>query len=133
MNKNFKKIVNVVSIILISLVTIWSILKLIKLIRKYDAFALLQGFARLSSSEDEIVDVSGIGVKFIGRNTAETAESFADYLALEGYKKIGKFGKSDLYEYDGEEIIVKRSKLFSKYYLFEIFNDDYVSRMARLG
>ncbi len=132
MNKNFRKLVNIVSAILITLAAIWSIYKLLELIKKYDLISILLGFSKLATGGQDIVDISDKGVKFLAYNSADAAEAFNDYLEFEGYKKIGRFGKSDLYEYNGEEIIIKRSKLFNKFYLFEIFNDEYVGRTVDL-
>ncbi len=129
-NKN-KKLFHAISSTVLVLLAAWSIYKIIELIQKYDLISVFSGFGMLASSGNDIVDISGYGAKFIGYNTPQTVDAFSDFLSLEGYTKIGKFGKSDLYEYNGEEIIIKRSKLFNKYYLFEIFNDEYLSRMPK--
>ncbi len=113
--------------------SIFSVYKIIQLIKKYDALSLLYGFDQLSRNEDTLVDISKAGTKFLSRKNDEGIEAFKAYLSSENYKFIGKFGRSDLYSIDGIEVIVRRTKLFNKYYLFEIFNEKYFEEKRQIS
>ncbi len=120
-----KKVVKVVSALALTIIVVISIVKLVQLIKKYSFIAMLKGFGILGSGEADLVEISDNGTKFISSNTEEGIEAFEEYLDEIGYKFIGQFGSSNLYEHDGMEIVIKRTKLFGKYYLYEIFNERY--------
>ncbi|MCK8061292.1 MULTISPECIES: hypothetical protein [unclassified Fusibacter] len=120
--KKFLKTIGAVSVIV---VTAYSIYHLIRLIKKYDVLSLLYGFDLLHRGHEGIIDISRKGVKFISRKSEENLDAFSEYLKANGYRLVGRFGRSDLYDYQGVEVIVKQSMLFNKYYLFEVYNESF--------
>ncbi len=120
-----KKILKIFGIVLVSTVAVYSAFKLIKLIKKYSLCPVLSGLSKLGASGADIIDISKNGTKFLSKADQEGIDAFKDYLETVGYKFVGQFGSSNLYELNGMEIIIKRTKLFGKYYLFEIYNERY--------
>ncbi len=120
-----KKILKVVGGIVIFFIALVSIIKLVQLIKKYSLLQVLGGVGKLNADDTDLVEISKNGTKFLTRSNETGLEAFKDYLDASGYSYIGQFGSSNLYEFDGVEIVVKRSSLFGKYYLFEIFNERY--------
>lgn len=106
-------------------IAIFSIIKLIILIKKYSLIEVMMAAGKLNEDGVGVVELSKNGTKFLTKVSDEGAEAFKDYLNSIGYKYIGRFGSSNLYEYEGVEIVVKRSKILGKFYLYEIFNEDY--------
>ncbi len=125
-----KKFLKIAGSVVVAVVTIISIIKLVQLIRKYSFLGLLKGLGILGSGDEDIVDVSDNETKFLVKKSQEGLEAFNEYLDMLGYKYIGQFGSSNLYEHEGTEIVIKKSKLFNKYYLFEIFNEQYFEDTA---
>ncbi len=120
-----KKILKIFGIVVLSTVAVYSAFKLIKLVRKYSLVPVLGGLSKLGASGADMIDISKNGTKFLSLANNEGVEAFKDYLDAVGYTFIGQFGSSNLYELNGMEIIIKRTKLFGKYYLFEIYNERY--------
>ncbi len=120
-----KKTLKIAGTLILAIVTVVSIIKLIQLVRKYSLCSILKGFMILSSDDVDLIEVSENGTKFLAKKTQEGVEAFDEYLNEIGYQFIGQFGSSNLYEFDGMEIVIKRTGLFGKYYLYEIFNERY--------
>ncbi len=120
-----KKIVKIVSSVALTIIIVVSIIKLVQLIRKYSLFSMLKAFGILSSGDADLVEISDNGTKFVSSKSQEGINAFEEYLDEIGYQFIGQFGSSNLYEHEGMEIVIKRTKLFGKYYLYEIFNERY--------
>lgn len=102
-----------------------SLMKLIKLMSKHNLIGILKGLGILCYDDADLVDISGNGSKLMSRKSQEGIEAFENYLDDMGYKFIGQFGSSNLYEHEGLEIVIKKSKLFGRFYLYEIFNERY--------
>ncbi len=120
-----KKLVKIFGIVFATTLAVYSVFKVVKLVRKYSLVPVLGGLSRLGASGADVIDISKNGTKFLSLADNEGLEAFKDYLDVNGYKFIGQFGNSNLYEVNGMEIIVKRTKLFGRYYLFEIYNERY--------
>ncbi len=120
-----KKITKIFGVVVLSTIAVYSAFKLIKLAKKYSLVPVLSGLSKLGASGADMIDISKTGTKFLTLADNEGIEAFKDYLDAVGYKYIGQFGSSNLYELNGMEIIIKRTKLFNKYYLFEIYNERY--------
>lgn len=120
-----KKLFKWIGAVVFFAVALFSIIKLILLIKKYSLFEVLMASGKLDEEGVGVVEISKNGTKFLTKAHEEGAEAFKDYLNSMGYNYIGRFGSSNLYEYEGVEIVVKRSRLLGKYYLYEIFNEDY--------
>lgn len=120
-----KKIFKCISGIILFAVVVFSIIKIIQLIKKYSLWEVLLGIGKLSSDGADVVELSENGTKFLTFKNEEGLSAFKEYLETVGYRYIGQFGSSNLYEYEGIEVVIKRSNLFGKYYLFEIFNEKY--------
>ncbi len=120
-----KKITKIFGVVVLSTLAVYSAFKIIKLVKKYSLIPVLSGLSKLGASGADMIDISKTGTKFLTMADNEGIEAFKDYLDAVGYKYIGQFGNSNLYELNGMEIIIKRTKLFSKYYLFEIYNERY--------
>ncbi len=125
-----KKVLKIIGSVVLAAIVVISTIKLIKLIKKYSFMGILKGLGIVSSGEDDVVDVSGNETRFLVRKSQEGIEAFNDYLDVIGYKYIGQFGSSNLYEHEGTEIVIKRSNLFNKFYLYEIFNEQYFEDTA---
>ncbi len=120
-----KKIVKIGLSVVLAVLLFVSVLKLIRLIRKHSFLSILKGFGILCSGDADLVEISDNGTKFLSKKSEEGIGAFEDYLDEIGYKFIGQFGSSNLYESNGMEIVIKRTTLFGKYYLYEIFNERY--------
>lgn len=120
-----KKALKFVGSITLLVVMLLTMVKLIKLIRKHSLLSILKGFGLLCYGGADLVEVSENGTKFLSKKSQEGIEAFDEYLDEMGYKFIGQFGSSNLYEFDGVEVVIKRTKIFRKFYLYEIFNERY--------
>lgn len=125
MKLNLKTCFKIVAGFVIGIISVYSLYKLWQLAKQRDVFSVVKGFFRLNESESALVDISGRGVKFLSKNDTIGQQAFDDYLANSDYRYIGCYGKSQLYNHQGEEIIVKSMPLFSQYRLYEVFNQDY--------
>lgn len=92
-----------------------------KLIRSYDVISVFHGMKVADKKKDELIDISYSGKKYVARKTKANLQKFEDLLEAKGYQHIAKYGKSDIYLLDGVETLVKKSVVFGRYYLFELF------------
>lgn len=120
-----KKALKIIGGIVVAIVAIASIVRIIMLIKKYSLIEVLAGIGKLGNDGVDVVEISKNGTKFLATGNQDGIDAIKEYLDTVGYKYIGQFGSSNLYEYDGVEIVIKRSSLFGKYYLFEVFNERY--------
>jgi hypothetical protein len=120
-----KKILKAIGAVTLAAVTVYSIYHIVRLVKKYDVLSLLYGFDLLHRGHEGIIDISRKGVKFISRKSEENLYAFSEHLSANGYRLVGRFGRSDLYDYQGVEVIVKQTVLFNKYYLFEVYNESF--------
>lgn len=125
MKLNLKNCFKLVAGLVIGITSVYSLYKLWQLAKQRDVFSVAQGFFTLNDTESALVDISGKGVKFLSKNDRVGQQAFDDYLSNCDYRYVGSYGKSRLYNYEGEEVVVKSMPLFSQYCLHEVFNQDY--------
>lgn len=94
---------------------------LCKLAKNYDIISIFHGMNIANQKKDELIDISYQGDKFVAMKNKSNLKKFDELLEEQGFKHIAKYGKSDIYVQDGVERLVKRSTVFCKYYLFELF------------
>lgn len=94
---------------------------LCKLAKNYDIISIFHGMNIADQKKDELIDISYRGDKFVAVKSKSNLKKFDAMLEEQGFKHIAKYGKSDIYVQDGVERLVKRSTVFCRYYLFELF------------
>lgn len=92
-----------------------------KLACSYDLISVFHGMKVAKEKKDELIDISYSGNKYIAYKSNSNEEKFDQMLEAKGYKHIAKYGKSDVYVLDGVEHLIKRSVVFGKFFLFELF------------
>ncbi len=120
-----KKYLKIFGIVFVTTAAVYSAFKVIKLVKKYSLCPVLCGLSKLGASGADVIEISKNGTKFLSNADENGVDAFKEHLDSIGYSFIGQFGNSNLYEKNGLEVIVKRTKLFNKYYLYEIFNEKY--------
>lgn len=94
---------------------------LCKLAKNYDIISIFHGMNIANQKKDELIDISYCGEKFVAVKSKSNFKKFDALLEEKGFKHIANYGKSDVYIQDGVERLVKRSTVFCRYYLFELF------------
>ncbi len=125
MNENIKRALKIISAVLLAIMTVLSIYELIKKAKDKDALPIIKAMRLLDESSSEIVDVLGNGTKFLVYDNAESHRMFDLFLAEKGYRYVGKYGKSKLYDYDEYEVVIKKIIMFNRYALYEVYNETY--------
>lgn len=92
-----------------------------KLACSYDLVSVFHGMKIAREKKDELIDISHSGKKYVALKTKSNEKKFDQLLEAKGYKHIAKYGKSDVYMLDGVERLIKRSVIFGKFFLFELF------------
>ncbi len=125
MNESIKRALKIISAILLAIMTVLSLYELIKKVKDNDALPIIKAMRLLDESGSEIVDVLGNGTKFLVYDNAESHRHFASFIEDKGYQYVGKYGKSKLYDYNEYEVVVKKTIMFNRYALYEIYNETY--------
>lgn len=121
MSKRLKKWIGIITVI----IAIITVIRLAFIIAKSGIIVILLGILNLKAGGGNLVSISKNDTKFLSLRNEESLEEFKNYLLKNGYTYLGQFGNSNLYEYEGIEIVVKRSNVLGRYYLFEIYNERY--------
>ncbi len=124
MQERAKRVLKVFSTILLVALTLVSIYELIKKAQQKNALPIFRAIRRLGESGGEIVDVSGDGRQFLVYDDEESMRNFKLFLEGRGYCFIGQYGKSDLYDFGDGEVLVKRTPIFNKYLLYDVYSDN---------
>ncbi len=125
MQERVKRILKVVSMILLAVLTLVSIYELVKKAQQKNVLPIFGAIRRLSETGGEIVDVNGDGAHYLVYDNDESRRNFKSFLEELGYSFIGQYGKSDLYDFGAGEVLVKRTKIFNKYMLYDVYSDDF--------
>ncbi len=125
MQERTKRVLKVVSTILLVVLTLVSIYELLKKARQKNVLPIFGAIRRLSETGDEIVDVNGDGTQYLVHDNEESQRNFKAFLENRGNRFIGQYGKSELYDFGDGEVLVKRTKIFNKYLLYDVYSDDF--------
>lgn len=119
MKKIVQFIVKIIGVILL----VKSFVELYSYMKNNGFFDIINGITKLREEPSKLVELSAYKNKYMGIKATSTMDEFVDLLKKRGFVFVARYGKADIYRVGGVEILVKRTIMLNRYYVFDIFDE----------